>query len=140
VCTRGSNRAPACGPSTSPLAVTVKTAVRVGVVALIFVAICWYRVSGRATPSIVATVDVPRDYSNCSVSFGGSPRDVPCRDVGSYLRGTLKLGSDVGVLIRPTCNSSGESVHLMTEQVHAAGYLIDPDMGGICPDVVRGDR
>jgi hypothetical protein len=119
----------------------MKAAVLLGVVALLIGALWWYRVtSSGAPPGVVAIVEVPKDYATCGVGAGGSLHDVPCSDVGGYLRHTLKLGSDVGVLIRPLGNSSTESSHAMTEQVHAAGYLIVPYMGGIGPEVVRGDR
>jgi hypothetical protein len=101
----------------------------VALVALIASALWWYLGAGGPAPSgIVAIVDVPGDYSTCSVGLNGSLHDVPCRDVGGYLRDTLKLRLDAGILIRPRGNADG---HAMTEQVHAAGYLIVPYMGGI---------
>ena len=125
------------GPSTSPLAVAMK--VLLGVVALVALmasALWWYLEAARPAPSgIVAIVDVPGDYSTCSVGLNGSLHDVPCRDVGGYLRDTLKLRLDAGVLIRPRGNADG---HAMTEQVYAAGYLIVPYMGGI--EMAHGDR
>jgi len=121
----------------------MKAAVLLGVLALIAAGFWWYRVTSSAAPSsgTVAIVDVPGDYSTCTVGVTGSYKNVPCPDVGSYLRNTLKLGSDAGVLVRPRGSSSPEVSHAMTEEVHAAGYLIVPYMGdGIGPEMVHGDR
>jgi hypothetical protein len=104
----------------------------------------WYWTKERAAPpGIAAIVDFPENYSTCTVSLGGSTtgRSLPCQDVGAYLRKDLKLSAGAGVLIRPRGKSSRESWEAMTNQIHDAGFLIAPWMGGgITPEVNRGDR
>jgi hypothetical protein len=119
----------------------MKAAILLGVIVLIAGVWWWYRVSSLASPpGVTATVDVPGDYSICTVGLDESRQAVPCSNVGSYMRDAMKLSSDTGVLIRPGSHYSGDSIHSMTEQVHAAGYLIVPYTGGIAPEVSRGDR
>jgi len=122
----------------------MKAALVLGVVLLVGGASWWYWRSNGAPPAgIAAIVDFPEDYSTCTVSLEGSTNghDISCQVVGSYLRDSLKLTPGAGVLIRPRGKSSQESWHAMTEQVHAAGFLIVPYMGrGITAEAPRGDR
>jgi len=87
-------------------------------------------------------VDFPEDYSTCTVIIDGSTNghDISCQVVGSYLRDSLKPTLGAGVLIRPRGKSSQESWHAMTEQVHAARFLVVPYMGrGMTAETRRGD-